>query len=74
MTTAQAIILGISWMQNSAGASYEVDAGSCAGVHISDHWVVTCNARLSGCNTAACGTQLQACVYADRRVVAASNC
>lgn len=74
MTVGEAIILGIAWMENSAGKSYDVDSGSCSGVHIGDHWVVSCSARLSGCTTAACATELQACVFADRRVVAASSC
>ncbi len=74
ITAGEAIALGISWMEHSAGKSYDVDSATCSGVHIGDHWVVSCSARLSGCTSAACATELQVCVYADRRVVPASGC
>jgi hypothetical protein len=75
LSAGDAITLGVSWMTTSAPKAYTVDGGTCTAVHIGDHWVVSCSAHLSGCQSDACRRDLQVCVYdADRRVVPASNC
>jgi hypothetical protein len=74
VTAGQAIGLAASWMASSGSKAYDIDTGSCSAVHIGDHWIVSCTAHVSGCQSAACERELQACVYADRRVVNASSC
>lgn len=74
LSSGEAISLGISWMTTSAPKAYTVDSATCSAVHIGDHWVVSCTGRLAGCQSSACEAQLQVCVYADRRVVAAASC
>lgn len=75
LSAGQAISLGISWMTTSAPKAYTVDSAACSAVHIGDHWIVSCTARLAGCQSSACEAQLQVCVYtADRRVVPAASC
>ena len=74
LTTGEAIGIGAQWLRTSAAKAYNVDSGSCSAVHIGDHWIVSCTGRLAGCQSASCERDLQVCVYADRRVVPASNC
>jgi hypothetical protein len=74
MTAGQAISLGIGWMTTSAPKAYDVDSGSCTAANFGDHWVVSCTGHLSGCPNTSCATQLDVCVYADRRVVPADSC
>jgi hypothetical protein len=74
LTTGEAISLGVSWMTASAPKAYTVDSATCSAVHIGDHWIVSCTARLAGCQNSACEQQLDVCVFADRRVVSAASC
>lgn len=75
LSAGGAIGVAASWIRTSAPKAYTVDAGSCSAVHLGDHWIVSCTARLAGCQTAACGREMQVCVYdADRRVVPAASC
>ena len=74
LSAGDAIALGASYMTTSGPKRYTVDTGTCSAVHIGDHWIVSCTGRLAGCSSSACETQLQVCVYADRRVVSGSSC
>lgn len=74
VSAGEAISLGAGWMTTSAPKSYTVDSGTCSAVRLSDHWIVSCTGRLSGCQSDACDQPLQVCVFADRRVVPAASC
>jgi len=60
-----AIGLAVDWIVHHASPSYATDAGSCNAVQTSGHWVVTCNARLSGCQGFVCEAFVSVCVLSD---------
>ena len=60
-----AIGLAVDWIVHYASPSYTTDAGSCNAVQANGHWVVTCNARLSGCQGSVCEAIVSVCVLSD---------
>lgn len=68
-----AIGLAVDWIAHQAAPSYATDAGSCNAVQASGHWVVTCNARLSGCQGSACEAIVSVCVLSDLSAVRPSD-
>jgi hypothetical protein len=57
-----AIALAVDWIVRS-GPQYSTDASSCSAVQTSGHWVVTCSARLSGCQGSPCSASISVCVF-----------
>lgn len=75
LSSSEAISLAIGWMTYDAPEAYVVDGGSCSAVQIGDHWVVTCQATIAGCQGSVCAATLSVCVFDDpRRVVPTDQC
>jgi hypothetical protein len=62
---SNAIGLAVDWIAQHASPSYTTDAGSCNALQASGHWVVTCNARLAGCQGSICEATVSVCVLSD---------
>jgi hypothetical protein len=74
-TASEAIALAVNWISTSAPKAYAVNSGACSAVQIGDHFVVTCQARLAGCQSTACDRTVEVCVFeASLAVVPAKNC
>jgi hypothetical protein len=70
---SNAIGLAVDWIAHQASPSYTTDAGLCNAVQTSGHWVVTCNARLSGCQGSVCEAIVSVCVLSDLTAIRPSN-
>ena len=70
---SRAIGLAVAWLTQSGSKLYTTDAGSCSAVQTGVHWVVTCNARVLGCQGSVCDTTVSVCVPNDLSAVRPSE-
>jgi hypothetical protein len=52
------------WIEHNASKAY-TDVGPCNVVQAGNHWVVTCNANLAGCQGSVCAATVSVCVFSD---------
>ncbi len=66
LSAAAVIDVAVWWMSGEAPLGYTVSAGSCSASRTANlQWVVTCQAELPGCQSAACQTTLTAFVMEE---------
>jgi hypothetical protein len=70
---ANVIGLAVEWILHHGSPSYTTDSGSCNAVQASGHWVVTCTARLSGCQGSVCEAIVSVCVLSESTAVRPSD-
>jgi hypothetical protein len=70
---SNAIGVAVDWITHNGSPSYTTDAGSCSAVQTGGHWVVTCNARVAGCQGSVCDAIVSVCVLSDLSAVRPSD-
>lgn len=70
-----AITAGADYIAGQSNPSYDVASGSCNASPVGELWLVTCQATLTGCETAECTSWEAVCVVDSAGVVLSSrNC
>ena len=67
------VAIGVAVGSIVRGGTYVTDGGACSALRISSHWVVTCSARVAGCQGAVCNTTVSVCVLDDLSTVRPSD-
>ena len=73
LTRSAAIANAVQWLALSAPMDYGVGPEDCTAVWLNDHWVVTCQVRLTGCSGAQCAASVSLCVFGSHPVIVADS-